>query len=148
MNRSAEPGPAPAPPLGSAKDEYLDASSNARQFLVLRFAELTIFMTATGAIMAVAFSKIAAPSVPEAALALKLAGLVVAGVFWVMEGRTMAYWRHFVRRAAELERQLGFSQYSSRPPETFLSSHTAIRALIGSAALFWLLSILVVPAPV
>jgi hypothetical protein len=38
--------------LARSRDEYLDASSNARQFNVLRFAELTIFITATGALMA------------------------------------------------------------------------------------------------
>jgi len=134
-------------PTSAARDEYLDASANARQYITLRFAELTIFMTATGAILAVSFSAVAAPLTREAAVALKLAGLAVAAVFWVLEDRTMAYWRHFVRRAAELEPELGFRQYSTRPAPGRLSSHLAIRALIGLVAIFWVVSIFVGPRP-
>ena len=135
-------------PKSGARDEYLDASSNARQYITLRFAELTIFMTATGAILAVSFSAVAAPTTPLAAVSLKVAGLLVAAVFWVLETRTMVYWRHFVRRAAELEAELGFRQYSTRPAEGMISSHRAIRALIGFVAVFWLIALVFVPAPV
>lgn len=139
---------APAEARSGARDEYLDASSNARQYITLRFAELTIFMTATGAILAVSFSAVAAPTSPLAAVSLKIAGLLVAAVFWVLETRTMVYWRHFVHRAAELEAELGFRQYSTRPPEGIVSSHRAIRVLIGFVALFWIVALIFVPAPV
>ena len=84
-----DPGGRPVNPTG-ARDEYLDASANARQYITLRFAELTIFMTATGAIMAVSFSAVAAPLTPTAAMSRlsshratrMLIGLV--GLFWVV----------------------------------------------------------------
>ncbi|OGO55492.1 MAG: hypothetical protein A2V84_03210 [Chloroflexi bacterium RBG_16_70_13] len=83
----------------------------------MRFAELTIFVTATGALVAATFSHVAAPVGGEAVLVLKLAGVIVTLVFWVLQQRTMLYSRHYVARAAELEAELGFRQYSTRPPK-------------------------------
>lgn len=151
---TAKPKPPPAPeqppaqgaaPLASPRDEYLDASANARQFNVLRFAELTIFVTATGALLAATFSRAAAPTSPEVALAFKLAGLLVTGVFWALQRRTMIYWRHFVRRAAELEPALGFRQYSSRPGEGWLPGSRAVNLLFIFVAAFWLAAIALGP---
>lgn len=59
----------------------------------------------------------------------------------------MAYWRHFVERAAELEGELGFRQYSTRPPAGRVSSHLAVRVLIGLVAVLWIVSIFVGPRP-
>ena len=130
-----------------AKDEYLDASSNARQFNVLRFAELTIFITATGALLAGTFSRVAAPTGVEATIALKVAGLIVTVVFWILQERTMLYWRHFVARAAELEADLGFRQYSTRPPEGWMGGHRAVRVLFLLTAAFWAVAIVAIPTP-
>ena len=137
----------PADALARSRDEYLDASSNARQFNVLRFAELTIFITATGALMAGTFSRAAAPTTPEASLALKIAGVVVTATFWTLQERTMLYWRHFVARAAELEAELGFRQYSTRPPEGWLGGHRVVRILFVLALAFWVTSIVWLPGP-
>lgn len=123
------------------KDEYLDASANARQFLTLRFAELTIFVTVTGALVAVTFSRVASSPELPVTIALKVLGVSVAVVFWILEGRTMLYWRDFVDRAAELEAELGFRQYSTRPKEGWLTSHQAIRALLALAAALWLVAL-------
>jgi hypothetical protein len=133
--------------LARSRDEYLDASSNARQFNVLRFAELTIFITATGALLAGSFSRAAAPTTPEVGLALKLAGIAVTVVFWILQERTMLYWRHFVARAAELEAELGFRQYSTRPPEGWMGGHRAVRILFVLTAAFWVAAIVAIPTP-
>ncbi|HEX5589431.1 MAG TPA: hypothetical protein VFX65_03970 [Candidatus Limnocylindrales bacterium] len=137
--------PDPADALGRARDEYLDASSNARQFNVLRFAELTIFITATGALMAGTFSRAAAPTTPEATLALKLAGIVVTAVFWILQERTMLYWRHFVARAVELESELGYRQYATRPKEGFMGGHRAVRLLFLLTGIFWVAAAFLIP---
>jgi len=129
------------------RDEYLDASTNARQFNTLRFAELTIFMTATGVMIAATFSRAAAPTIPEAAVAIKIAGILLTVVFFVLDRRTMIYWRHFVRRAAELESELGFRQYSTRPDEGWLPGSRAVQLLFVSVALFWAAAIFWVPTP-
>lgn len=49
----------------------------------------------------------------------------------------MAYWNHFVRRAAELEEALGFKQYSTRPPSGIISSFKAMRVFFFILTLFW-----------
>lgn len=37
--------------LGNPKDEYLDASSNQRQFQSIRFAQLTVYLALTGVLL-------------------------------------------------------------------------------------------------
>ncbi len=130
---------------GDPKDEYIDASNNARQFQTLRFAELTIYMALTGALVAVTFSKIAAPVDPLATVALKVAGILITLLFWILQERTMLYWRHFVKRAAELEPELGFRQYSTRPSEGWVTSQNAIRALFVVLTVFWLAALVWIP---
>jgi len=131
-----------------AKDEYLDASANARQFNTLRFAELTIFVSVTGALVAVTFSGVASSPDRFVTVALKGLGLAVAALFWILEGRTMLYWRHFVNRAAELEEELGYRQYSTRPKEGVMTGHRAIRSLLALVAALWIVSLVrdVMPA--
>jgi len=133
----------PAP--GSTRDEYLDASANARHFQTLRFAQLTVFFAVTGALLATSFTTAAAPSSQLGAISLKIGGLVVTALFLVLQERTMAYWRHFVRRAAELEAGLGYRQYSGRPAEPLITGHRAMELLFVGVGVFWALT-LVLPA--
>lgn len=130
---------------GDPKDEYIDASNNARLFQTVRFAQLTIFMALTGGLLAVTFSKIAAPTEPLAAAMLKVGGILVTLLFWVLHERTMLYWRHFVARASELEAELGFRQYSSRPPAGLISGNNTMRALYVAMAVFWVVALVIVP---
>ena len=58
-------------------------------------------------------------------------------LFWIHQERTMMYWNHFVRRAAELEEELGFRQYSNRPKAGLISSSMAMRVFFILLALFW-----------
>lgn len=127
------------PPAGDAirlaKDEYSDASNNVRHWSTLRFAQLTIYIALSASLMNMAVS--GGGSTPVARLLIKVAGLVVALVFWVLQERTMLYWNHFVRRAAELEPSLGFRQYSARPRAGVLSSTNAMRLFFVVIVLFW-----------
>ena len=111
----------------------------------MRFAELTIFVTATGALVAATFSHVAAPVGGEAVLVLKLAGVIVTLVFWVLQQRTMLYSRHYVARAAELEAELGFRQYSTRPPKAGWGGHRMVRVLFVLTLAFWVTSIVWLP---
>ncbi len=89
-------------PSGSPKDEYMDASSNQRQFQSLRFAQLTVFLAIIGVILNLLISGGEALT-PLRTYILKGAGLIMTLLFWVQQERTMLWWTHFVRRAAELE---------------------------------------------
>ncbi len=124
-------------PEGNPKDEYLDASANQRQFQTLRFAQLTVFLAISGFLL----NTLLSPTLPLSDFgqyALKAGGLIVSLLFWVHQERTMAYWNHFVSRAAELEGELGFKQYQTRPKSGLLSSFKAMRVFFLLAAAFWI----------
>jgi hypothetical protein len=121
---------------GDLKDEYLDASANQRQFQTLRFAQITVFIAITGFLINLLFNaSIPVPTLER--LALKTGGLLVTFLFWIHQERVMAYWNHFVQRAAELEKELGFRQYSTRPRAGIVSSFKAMRLFFIVFALFW-----------
>ena len=89
------------------KDEYLDASDNIRHWNTLRFAELTIYIALTGALLNTIIGR--SPPLPQAvSIPAKIAGVLVTILFFVLQERTMLYWYNFVERAADLEKELGF----------------------------------------
>jgi hypothetical protein len=124
-------------PKGDSKDEYLDASANQRQFMTMRFAQLTVFLAISGFLVNVLLSE-SILLTKYGGEVLKAGGLLVALLFWVHQERTMAYWNHFVERAAELEKELGFNQYRTRPPAGLISSFKAMRAFYVIIILFWI----------
>ena len=127
----------------SPKDEYLDASNNARLFQTLRFAELTVFAALTAGLLNALFVR----SVPLPAYAgamIKVAGLFIAFLFLILQERTMLYWHHFVDRAAQLEKQLGFKQYSTRPHDG-ISSNNAMRLFFAVVIIMWIASFFLYP---
>ncbi len=126
-------------PVGNPKDEYLDASANQRQFQTIRFAQLTVYLALTGFLINLLFSHPESMT-PLVRILLKSAGLITTLLFGVHQVRTEAFWSHFVRRAAELEEELGFKQYSTRPRSGFISSFKAMRAFFIVLTLFWIAS--------
>ncbi len=129
---------------GDLKDEYLDGSANQRQFMSLRFAQLTVFLALSGFLINILFSEtILLPTYGDEIL--KAGGLLVALLFWIHQERTMTYWNHFVNRAAELEEELGFRQYRSRPTAGILSSFKAMRVFFVVIVAFWISSFFWIP---
>jgi hypothetical protein len=123
-----------------AKTEYIDVSSNLRHWNTLRFAELTIYIAITGAMMNVAFGKNTEDLLAFSIL-VKVAGIVVSILFWILQERTMMWWYAFVERAAELEEILGFEQYRNRPQGHKITGRVAMRIFFFIVMVFWLLSI-------
>ena len=122
---------------GDPKDEYLDASNNQRQFMSLRFAQLTVFLAITGFLINLLLG--GSPALTSlGTFLLKVSGILVTVLFWIHQERTMAFWNHFVRRAARLEKKLGFQQYSTRPESGWLSSFKAMRVFFFVVLLFWI----------
>jgi hypothetical protein len=62
-------------------------------------------------------------------------------LFLVLQERTMLYWYSFIQRAAELEKELGFQQYSSRPPAGIITGRNAMRVFFLIMVLFWFISL-------
>ena len=124
---------------GNPKDEYVDVSHNLRQFMTMRFAQLTVYLGLTGVLLNLVFTGNAKVS-PYGSLVLQVGGLVITLIFWVHQERTMAYWNHFMRRAIELEADLGFQQYSTRPSTRGITSFKAMRLFFAIMTLFWVSS--------
>ena len=122
---------------GNPKDEYLDASSNARQYQSIRFAQLTVYLALMGFLLNLLFSDSDAITSLVRNM-LKAGGLLSTLLFWIHQERTMAYWNNFVNRAAELEKELGFKQYQTRPPAGLISSFKAMRLFFLILTLFWI----------
>lgn len=130
---------------GNPKDEYLDVSSNIRHWNTLRFAELTIYIALTGGLLSAIIGK--SPPLPQAVSApAKVVGLLVTVLFLVLQERTMLYWYNFVRRAAELEEELGFQQYSTRPRAGLMTGRNAMRLFFLIMILFWAVSLFWFPS--
>ena len=126
------------------KDEYLDTSNNVRHFQTIRFAQMTIFIAITGGILNILFGR-TEPLSAYATIVIKLSGFLISVLYMILHERTMLYWRHFVKRSAQIEEKLGYKQYSSRPPAGFFSGTNTMRMFYIVITLFWLAALVVLP---
>ena len=92
-------------------DEYKEAGANMRHYGTHALTFLSFFLAFTGGLLSVLLGA-NPPKCPEA---LNVFGLVVTLLFWVMIETCHFFWGHLLRRAAAIESQLGFGQYSSLP---------------------------------
>jgi hypothetical protein len=127
-------------PIGDPRDEYLDVSNNIRHFGTTRFAELTIYIALIAGMLNVTFGRFT-PITPEVSIGLKITGLLITILFWTLQERTMKYWYAFMDRAVELEKELGFKQYSARPRPGIITGHNAVRSFFAIMFLFWSISL-------
>jgi len=128
-------------PISDPKDEYKDISANMRQYENMRFAQLTLFIALTAGLLTVLFTS-NPPLSSLVMFVLKIGGLIVTVVFGIMEERAADYWHHFRRRAVELEKQLGYQQYSTRPARAVISATNAVRVLYFFMFLFWVITLI------
>ena len=128
-------------PRGDPKDEYKDLSDNMRNYVNVRFAQLTLFVAITAALVTIAFTS--EPPVSDSMrFVLKIGGIITTVVFAIMEERAADYWHHYRRRAVELERELGYKQYSTRPARRIMSATNAVRVFYICVFLFWLATLI------
>lgn len=125
-----------------AKVEYIDVSNNLRHWNTLRFAELTVYMAITGAMLNVVFGKSTPPPL-GVGLLMKGSGILVSLLFLILHERTMSWWYRFVERAAELEETLEFEQYRRRPQGHKMTGTVSIRLFFIVMVLFWAVSIFI-----
>jgi hypothetical protein len=120
-------------------DEYKSASENIRWYSNMRFAQMTVFMAVTAAILSKVFSL--GTGLPAfVGPALKIGGILSALIFGYMEIRADDYWSHYMKRAVELEDGLGFKQYSTRPIRKLRTTLT-VRIFYLAIIVFWTLSL-------
>jgi phosphatidylserine synthase len=120
--------------------EYKTLSENIRWWSNLRFAQLTLFVV----VMAALFGTVNSTSSPVSGLVrigLKIGGLCMSLVFMYLEFRANEYWNHFIAQAADIERHLGFKQYSTRPLRRIRTS-PLILTFFAAIAVYWLFALL------
>jgi hypothetical protein len=95
-------------------EEYKDLSINMRHYGGVSITLITVYAALTAGLATVLKSLSTSLSFNQLIL-LKIAGLVLTGLLWFMEYSALYLWSRFVRRAVELEADLGFKQYSNLP---------------------------------
>lgn len=132
---------------GNANEEYKDLSDNMRYYASSRFVHMTLFVALNGALFSAVFVANLPLHLQIVKIALKIFGLLTAVIFWVIEKRAVDYWNQFHKRAVEIEKHLGYNQYTIRPNrtwKTFWMNATLATSLFYFAVLFmWLISLLV-----
>ena len=124
-----------------ASEEYKDLSENMRHYANMRFAQLTLYFAVTAGLVTALFT--VNPSLDHRIrFVLKIVGIVLSAAFGVMEERAADYWHHFCRRAVEIEKLLGYKQYTKRPAAKLFSATNATRVMIWGAMLAWFLALI------
>ena len=116
-------------------EEYKEVGANMRQYVGLRFAQMTVFFAMTGGLIGAIYH---IDKINVSSSLFKLVGLMVTGAFWVMEQRAVDCWDHYRQRAVALEESLKFKQICTRPTSGIISATNAVRVVYGTACAFWL----------
>jgi hypothetical protein len=119
-------------------EEYKDISENLRHYANMRFKQLTLFSVLTGVILG-ALTK-GDWGGCGSVMILKIIGICIVITFGIMEERAADYWHAFVRRAVEIEKEIGYRQYSGRPGGRFITATNATRFLYIVTFIFWIVS--------
>ena len=97
----------------SLRHEYTEVLQNIRHYANMRFAAFSVFVAITAGVGIVAFGK--GQFGEHADVMARIAGVFVIAIFWLFEERLAEMFEHFVRMAIELERALGYKQWTARP---------------------------------
>jgi hypothetical protein len=124
---------------GNPSEEYKDLSDNMRHYGNMRFAQLTLYFALTAGLVT-ALSTLDPPLSDSLRLALKIIGALASAAFGVMEERAADHWHHFRRRAVEIEKLLGYKQYTDRPAANYFSATNAARVMVWGGVPLWLLA--------
>ena len=119
--------------------EWKDVRESLRYFGNKRFAQLTVFIAAQGAAITAYFNSGAS----YRRLVFQIAGLFLAGIFYIMERSAVIYWKAFATRGEAIEAEVPQLKLMSehRPKERGLWSATnATYFLYLCVAVFWLFS--------
>ncbi len=126
--------------------EYLDLSRNMRFYANIRFAQLTLFAAVTAALLTAAYGQDLSPA-PRMLCFIKVGGILVSVIFFIMERRGTSYYHCFKQRAIELEKLLGYCQHTNTPKQGVFTATHAATVFVVAVGLFWLV-VLLFPSPV
>jgi len=119
-------------------EEWKEIRETLRYFGNKRFAQLTVFIAATG-FMINAFLK---QTEPLSLTVLRIMGLILSILFLIMEMSSVRYWKAFVKRGEEIEGQLNnlhLMKYRPKPTgfRKLLTGTYATYMLYAIGFLFW-----------
>jgi hypothetical protein len=125
------------------KNEYAEANENFRHFSSLRFAVFSVYFAVQAAVFAVAFGNVGKID-PIAITYAKWGGLLATLVFWAYQERVVILVAHFMKVATALEKKLGYTQISSRPPAQvpIPDINTTTRIFFPVMIIFWIYTII------
>lgn len=120
-------------------EEWKEIRETLRYFGNKRFAQLTVFIAASGFMLDAFLGRTDA----TARIALSVVGVLFAFLFLVMEISSVRYWNRFADRGKKIEEDAGTLELmtSYRPRERIVSATHATYALYGGVILLWLLAL-------
>lgn len=120
---------------------YRQTCLNMRMFVDLRFKHFTTFMVITGFLGAAAFN---VPALAAWRPVTTLLAIVVTVLFWLIDARTLQYWRQEFGRVQVYERALNEGVLLVLPPpeRTRLRSSTATNLLFAVIVAAWTVSLI------
>lgn len=129
-------------PATSLQHEYSEVTLSVRHNSNLRFVAFSIFFAVMGGVGFASFGKSQFDA--NAALAARLAGLLVIAIFWLYHERLTEFIDYYNGRRAELERAMN---YGTRPVggSAFPRMRLTWRIFYVLVALLWLYGAFVVP---
>lgn len=128
--------------IGNPKHEYDQACESMKEYAKMRFSQLTLFIAITAALLTILFSY-AIDFTYWPKIIIKLGGLMITFVFFVMEYRSTLHWKHYKKRADWLEKnKLGYELHSTRPGASIISATVAVFFLYLFLIALWLLFII------
>ena len=127
----------------SLRHEYTEAVQTIRHYANLRFALFSIFFMVIGGVGIVAFSK--GQFDVQAALVARIAGFVVIAIFWIYIERLGRLLEHFISVTVEMERSLGYTQWSRRPWGPLFSGYVMFRLFFFLLTALWVCAVFFVP---
>lgn len=115
--------------------EYREALAEVRVNSSLMFAELTVYLASSGALLQLYFKP---DNAHQGNLPIAIIGLLLSLAFYVLHDRFGDFVHGARRRAEALERRLGFSLYSSSPHSRPVLGVVAVASAINAARLLLL----------
>ena len=122
---------------GDLIEEYKDLSNNMRHYANMRFAQLTLYFALTAGLVTVLFT-VSPPLSDNLRLVLKIVGVLASAAFGVMEERAADYWHRFCHRVVDIEKLLGYKQYTDRPTAKVFSATNAARSVLWGGGSLWI----------
>ena len=141
MNDTSTSPSSGAAVAGNALDEYKQLGEDLRHYGILRLARLTLLLGTMGA-MITALATETVRTHPVLFGLLKIAGLVVALVFAIMDYRSGAHWLRLQRRANVLAQVLGFESHPTAHAWNPLATTGASRVLHAFIVCGWIFVLL------